>query len=119
MKPLDEMTSADKAGLLHQLFPKEIKSLLRYTLNTIETIKERQWQDDSWMTEREQSIIQQTREKIMQHWRRLHKDHELFADELFGSATAGYMIYTLQLYTGTRQHTNSKFSLAIDLLFNN
>lgn len=125
MKPLESLNNAEKGKLLHSLFPAEIAGVLQFVSGTSQTIKEEQeklrnnWGDsqlftfDFWLT-----LVQQAEKIIKQYGSKLEKSSSLFADQLFDGYGAVYMVHCLILYTSVRQHTNPKFTLAIDLLFN-
>lgn len=124
MKPLEHLINVEKARLLHELFPQEIPALLEYVYNLCLTIQEdeqltpNQWEKGLLTAEVRLSTVQEARDKIERYAERLHKQSRLFADQLFDGHVALYMVYCMTLYTTIRKHTNSKFVLAIDLLFN-
>ncbi|MBS1738266.1 MAG: hypothetical protein JSS98_16920 [Bacteroidetes bacterium] len=124
MKPLENLVNVEKARLLHELFPQEIPALLRYTNNmciTIQKDEQLTWNQrenglltvEAWL-----SFVEEVRSKIDKYGKRLHTQSRLFADQLFDGYTALYMVHCMTLYTATRKHSNRKFMLAIDLLFN-
>lgn len=124
MKPLENLINVEKARLLHELFPQEIPALLEYTNNMCHTIQEdeqltrNQWENGLLTVEAWLSFVEEVRSKIDKYGKRLHTQSRLFADQLFDGYTALYMVHCMTLYTTTRKHSNHKFVLAIDLLFN-
>lgn len=124
MKPLENLIIVEKARLLHKLFPQEIPALLEYTNNMCLTIQEdkqltrNQWENGLLTVEAWLSFVEEVRSKIDKCGKRLHTQSRLFADQLFDGYTALYMVHCMTLYTTTRKHSNHKFVLAIDLLFN-
>ena len=124
MKPLEHLINVEKARLLHELFPQEIPALLDYTHNMCLTIQEDEqltrnvWENGLLTVEAWLSFVEEVRSKIDKYGKGLHTQSRLFADQLFDGYTALYMVHCLTLYTTTRKHSNRKFVLAIDLLFN-
>jgi len=125
MKPLESLNNVDKAKLLHGLFPAEIPDLLQFVSGMSLTINEEQdrqrssWGEnqlfgfDFWLT-----LTQQAERTIKKYGKGLEKSSSLFADQLFDGYNAVYMVHCLVIYTTVRQHTNAKFTQAVDLLFN-
>ncbi|MGN6541430.1 MAG: hypothetical protein ACTHK8_03700 [Ginsengibacter sp.] len=124
MKPLEQLINVEKARILHELFPQEIPALLKYTNNMCLTIQEdeqltrNQWENGLLTVEAWLSFVEEVRSKIDKYGKRLHTQSRLFADQLFDGYTALYIVHCMTLYTTTRKHSNHKFVLAIDLLFN-
>ena len=124
MKPLEDLINVEKARLLHELFPQEIPALLEYTNNMCLTILEdeqairNQWKNGLLTVEAWLSFVEEVRNKIGKYGKRLHTQSRLFADQLFDGYTALYMVHCMLSYTTIRKHSNHKFVLAIDLLFN-
>ena len=124
MKPLEQLINVEKARLLHELFPQEIPALLEYTYNMCLSIQEdeqllhTQWNSGLFTIETWLSLVEEVRSKIDRYGKRLHTQNRLFADQLFDGYTALCMVHCMALYTATRKHSNYKFVLAIDLLFN-
>lgn len=124
MKLLENLTNVEKARLLHELFPQEIPALLEFTNNMSITIQEDeqsardQWKNGLLTVEAWLSFAEEVRSKIDKYGKKLHTHSRLFADQLFDGYTALYMVHYMTLYATTRKHTNHKFVLAIDLLFN-
>lgn len=110
--------------MLHELFPQEIPALLEYTDNMCLTIQEdeqlirSQWENGLLTVEAWLSFVEEVRNKINKYGKRLHTHSRLFADQLFDGYVALYMVHCMTLYTTVRKHSNPKFTLAIDLLFN-
>lgn len=124
MKPLNSLTNIEKGKLLHQLFPDEIPAFLVFVHNMSITIKEQEkihrehWENglfsfDFWL-----SLLTEVDQKINQYGDRLNKNPRLFADQLFNGYLAIYLAHCLTVYTTRRQHPNTKFTKAVDLLFN-
>jgi hypothetical protein len=124
MKPLENLINVEKAKLLHELFPQEIRALLEYTYNMCLTIQEdeqltRNQRENGLLTvEAWLSIVEEVKNKIDRYGKRLHTQSRLFADQLFDGYVALYMVHCMTLYTTIRKHPNHKFALGIDLLFN-
>ena len=124
MKPLEDLINVEKARLLHELFPQEMPALLEYTNNMCLTILEdeqairNQWENGLLTVEAWLSFVEEVRNKIGKYGKRLHTQSRLFADQLFDGYTALYMAHCMLSYTTIRKHSNYKFVLAIDLLFN-
>jgi hypothetical protein len=124
MKPLENLINVEKARLLHELFPQEIPALLEYINSMCLTIQEdeqllhTQWNGGLFTIETWLSFVEEVRSKIDRYGKRLHTQSRLFADQLFDGYTALYVVHCMTLYTATRKHSNHKFVLVIDLLFN-
>ena len=123
MKSLENLSSIEKAKLLHDLFPKEIPGYLVYVERLCDTIKEdeannrKSWENglmtfDFWL-----NLITQTQRKIEQYGIKLHQSSKVFAEQLFEGHLALFQCYVLHLYTHTRQHPNQKFTAAIELFY--
>ncbi|MGV3766775.1 MAG: hypothetical protein ACO1NW_11660 [Chitinophagaceae bacterium] len=123
MKPLEQLINAEKARLLHQLFPQEIPALLDYTRSLCTTLQEETqltanpWDNSLFTSQQRRDIIRQAAHRIGKYGHLLHTRSRLFADQLFDGHTAVFMVHVLTLYTTTRQHDNHKFAQAISLLF--
>ncbi len=124
MKTLENLNNVEKGKLMHELFPKEIPALLEFVHGMCATIKEnepeqrRQWEHglfgfDFWL-----SLVSDVEKKINQYGMKLHSSSKLFSDQLFDGYLAIYMVHCLMVYTTQRVHTNRKFTISIDLLFN-
>lgn len=124
MKNLSAYSNTQKARLLHQLFPEEMAAFLEFTSNLCQTIKEdedqnrKDWKNglftfDFWL-----QLINQIEDNISSSGSKLNKSSSHFAIQLFDGYLACFSIYTLQLFTTVRLHPNKKFTLAVDLLFN-
>lgn len=124
MKPLNNLTSIEKAQMLHQLFPDEIPAFLTFIHNMSVTIKEEEdqhrklWDNglfdfDFWL-----GLVNEADKKINQYGDKLIMDYRLFADQLFDGYPAVYLVHCLMVYTTQREHPNEKFTQAVDLLFN-
>jgi hypothetical protein len=124
MKAIGQMNNVEKGKLLHQLFPSEIPAFLQYVQRMCTTIKEEeqqqreQWNNglfgfDFWL-----SLIGDAEQKINRYGSKLHHNSGLFADQLFDGYLAMYIVHCLMVYTTVRKHPNGKFTMTIDLLFN-
>ena len=124
MKPLEQLINVEKAKLLHQLFPQEIPALLAYTSSLCSTILEEEqllrskWDNGLFTVEAWLSFVKEVGSKINRYGKRLYTQSRLFADQLFDGYLALYMVHCLTIYTTIRKHSDSKFVLAVDLLFN-
>jgi len=124
MKELQKLTEEEKAVLLHQLFPHEIKALLSYIKNTCITTIEREQQQrenwnkaalityDFWITH-----VKQTKQIMDKYGKDLQSNSQLFARHLYVGYIAVFSVHCLIQYTTTRKHPNPKFTQAVDLLF--
>ncbi len=123
MKDLEKLINVEKARLLHELFPQEIPALLEYASNLCATIKEDEhlhgkWENGLLTIEAWLSFVDEVERKIKRYGNYLHTHSRVFADQLFDGYLALYMVHCLTLYTTTRKHSNHKFVLAVELLFN-
>ena len=123
MKTIGQLTNAEKAKLLHELFPAEMPDFIRYAAGICSSIKEDEqthrakWDNglfdfDFWL-----SLANDTEKKIKQYGNKLNNNSRLFSDQLFEGYAAIFMAHCLIVYTTTRQHPNKKFTLAVELLF--
>jgi hypothetical protein len=124
MKPLDKCTNTEKARLLHQLFPNEIPELLQFVQGVCKTIQEDEqsnrtaWKNGLFTLDFWFSLVNEIDAKIKQFGKQLHRSSYVFADQLFDSYLAYYMVHCLLLFTTVQQHPNRAFTKAVDLLFN-
>jgi hypothetical protein len=124
MKALNQLDNIAKARLLQQLFPNEIPALTDFVQGMCEAVKENEelnrakWNNglftfDFWL-----ALAGEVEQKIDRYGAKLHKNCNLFADQLFDGYLACFTIHCIVTYTVVRQHENSKFVKAVDLLFN-
>jgi len=124
MKPLAQLLNAEKGRLLFELFPQEMPAALQYIQNLSLTIQEEQetirptWQDgllsfDLWL-----SLAAVTERLIRKYGKQLEKSSKLFSEQLFEGYQAVYMAHCLIQFTTISKHSNRKFCIAVDLLFN-
>jgi hypothetical protein len=124
MKAIEKLTNVEKAKLLHQLFPGEIVAFLDFVQDMCDTVQEEEktqglkWDDglitfDFWL-----SLVNQIDRLLKKYSRKQFNSEHLFADQLFDGYLAMYMVHCLIIYTTTRILPNSKFTKAVDLLFN-
>jgi len=77
-----------------------------------------QWKNGLLTIEAWLCFVEEVGNEINRYGKRLHTRSRLFADQLFDGYLAFYMVYCLSLYTTTHKHSNHKFVVAVDLLFN-
>jgi hypothetical protein len=125
MKPLESLNNVEKAKLLHSLFPAEAAGILQFVSGMSQTIAgEQEHQRGSWNKNELfgfdfwLSLSEQAQKTITKYGRQLEKNSSLFADQLFDGYGAVYMVHCLIIYITTQKHANTKFTLAVDLLFN-
>ena len=124
MKALKYLTNADKAILLHQLFPEEIPALLEFIKNmSISLIKEqvhhrKSWDNNLFSFDQWLLLVGQTVGIIDGYGKKLHRRHRLFSDQLFDGYIACYTNHCVTVFATTTEHRNRKFIQAIQLLFN-
>jgi hypothetical protein len=123
MKPLTELTQADKAKLLHDLFPQDVPALLKYLKGVCEAMQDNpqvyhQLLDNRFASIDEwQSYTMDMNRRLEQYGNRFSTRSRLFGDQLFDGALTVFTLYCLKLYTQTVKHPNEKFTAAIKLLF--
>ncbi|TRW21553.1 hypothetical protein FMM05_20055 [Flavobacterium zepuense] len=124
MKTLEVMTNVEKAGVLFDLFPREIPEFLDAIHGMCQAVKEdedghkRAWNNgflnwDLWF-----ALLTEAERKIRRYKTKMAKNKRLFADQLFDGYVVMYTVHCLTSYAPTRQLANRKFTLAVDLLFN-
>ncbi|WP_143053762.1 hypothetical protein [Parapedobacter koreensis] len=123
MKALEKLTDMDKAKLLHDLFPNEIKPLLDYISRYCEDLKfnpdkhSKGWSNRAIMTfEYWQGLGEQVEETITLHYMGLLKFSGTFSAELFYGIKGAFVIQCLLRWART-ECKNKKFKLAIALLY--
>ncbi len=122
MKPLENLSNVEKAKLLHELFPKEIPELLKFTNSLCATLLEdkeapSKWNNSISTYEMWQSCIKKVGDKISHYDKRLNNRSQLFADQLFDGYSACFTVHSLRLYVTARQHPNTQFVDAVKMLF--
>ncbi len=123
MKPLTDLTQADKARLLHQLFPQDIPALLQYMRGVCAAIQENpqvyhQLLNNGFGSIADwQSYTADMSKRLEQYGKRFSTNSRLFGDQLFDGELTIFTLYCLKLYIQTVQHPNEKFTAAIKLLF--
>lgn len=121
MKPFDELTIIDKARLLHELFPDEIKGLIEFILQTANSltiepqkVKDnwggKQFTADGWLI-----LAKDIDSRIVKNFDALIRNKQRFSDQLFDGYTA---LLTMQCMLDYREVCkNSKFIQAMQFLF--
>lgn len=123
MKPLNNLNNAEKAKLLHELFPDEIPAILTFVKNLSITIEEEKevlnskWDNQLFSFSFWLSLAKDAEKKIDQYGTKLHKSSNLFADQLFDGYAALYLVHCLIQLTSQREHQNKKLVKAVELLF--
>ena len=124
MKALNQFSNIEKAKLLHQLFPTEMPGLIDFTQGMCEAVKENQdlnrakWNNGLFSFDYWLSLAGNVHVATEKYGVRLHKNSNLFADQLFDGYLACFTIHCIVTYIAVRQHENSKFVKAVDLFFN-
>jgi hypothetical protein len=124
MKALNQLDNPGKAWLLHQLFPNEIPALIDFVQGMCEAVKEDEdlnrakWNNDLFTFDFWLAIAGEVEQKIDKYGAKLHKNSNLFADQLFDGYLACFTIQCVVTYTTVRKHSDEKFVKAVDLLFN-
>ena len=118
------MTNVEKAGMLYDLFPREIPELLDAIQGMCQAVKEdkdghqRAWNNgflnwDLWL-----ALLGEAERKIGKYKTKMAKSKRLFTDQLFDGYVVMFTVHCLTSYAPTRQLANRKFTVAVDLLFN-
>jgi hypothetical protein len=121
MKPLKHWNNEEKAELLHQLFPDQIRRFVSYveeTANVIISAPERvkdQWGSKTISAEVWIKLAKEINEIIVHSKDRLVANSDHFASQLFQAYKGIFLIQCLQDYITICP--NSKFNKAIELLF--
>lgn len=124
MKPLTDLLNTEKARLLHELFPQEIPALLKYMRGVCMAMQDdplvyHQLFNDGFDTIAQwQDYTADMNKRLLHYGDRLSKRSRLFADQLFDGDITRFTLYCLKLYQQTIQHPNTKFMMAVELLFN-
>jgi hypothetical protein len=124
MKALNQLNNLEKGRLLHQLFPLEMPAFLDFMQGMCEAVNENQemnrakWNNGLFSFDFWFSLAGNVRAAMEKYGSKLHKNSNLFADQLFDGYLACFTIHCIVTYTSVRQHENSKFVKAVDLLFN-
>ena len=122
MKPLNQLTSTEKARTLHRLFPKEIPALLNYLQQSCKDLSDNREQHrknwgqeyftfDAWL-----NLALQTDLLIEKHRDQLAKSCDVFADQLCFSYTVAFVNRGIIQYA-SQICTDEKFKLAVELLY--
>lgn len=88
------------------------------------TIKEEQesiqnrWENDMITFDFWLSLIDEVEQRIKRYRITSGVTSQIFAYQLFDGYLTLYLTYCLQRYTSEREHPNRRFSLAVQLLFN-
>jgi hypothetical protein len=122
MRPITELSNEEKAILLHQLLPTEIKAFLsnmeRYAITLVKHPAEhtKNWADkgiklnpNQWL-----KLAKKAADTISQKRENLSNSPEVFARELFRGYMGLFTVYYLQGYIGTCAY---RFRAGITLLF--
>lgn len=123
MKSLDNLNNVERAKLFHELFPDEIPAILEYVKILSITIEEEKeilnskWDNQLFSFAFWLSLANDTKKKIDQYGKKLHKSSRLFADQLFDGYAALYLAHCLIQLISQQEHQNKKFSKAVELLF--
>lgn len=124
MKPLNNLSNADRAKLMFQLFPKEMPALIQYTKeqckNIIdnETSVREQWQPNSiftfdfWL-----ALVKDAAQKIEKYGDELSKSSHLFSDQLFDGYICLAMCSCVLGHAKKRQRENPDYSVVVNLFF--
>lgn len=124
MKALNQFSNIEKAKLFHQLFPTEMPGLIDFVQGMCEAVKENQdlnraeWNNGLFSFDFWFSLAGNVHAAAEKHSVKLHKNSNLFADQLFDGYLACFTIHCIVTYTTVRKHENEKFVKAVDLFFN-
>ncbi|EHQ24651.1 hypothetical protein BDD43_3016 [Mucilaginibacter gracilis] len=125
MKNLRNLTNADKAKLLHELFPDEIPYLLDRIIIVCADLKTNQEQHrktwdfglmtfDMWL-----QLSEQVEERINKYRSSLVKSSKVFSDRLFSSFDYTVLFVNDRIVKYAQHNSeDEKFKLAVELLFN-
>jgi len=124
MKALQELTSNEKAKLLHVLFPQHMEDLINFIEGMCQTVQEEQengcraWDNgfitfDSWLY-----LAADAQKQIASNRKKMLGQSSTFASCLFSGYTALFSVHCVVTYTAVRKHPDNKFTKAVDLFFN-
>lgn len=124
MKPFDQLTTADKAKLLYELFPEEMPGYLNMVRQMSQFIREQEEENrknwakhllftfDQWL-----AIATDIEQRINKYGETIHEISWIFSEQLFEGDKAFYMAHYLRIYSKIRKPFRKKFDEAITLLF--
>lgn len=118
------MNNVQKARLLHALMLTEIPQFLNYAretclfiANNADIISEN-WKDQLFTAAFWIELSKDAHLRIEKYGRKLEQSSVVFAEQLFDGYGAIFMSHLLLQYTTKGKHSDPKFKLAVDLLFN-
>lgn len=124
MKALENMTLKERALLIHQLFPLQIKDLTDYICNMTYAVRELEaanrkvWYDPELPFDRFLDIADFIRDRFHAHGRLIENDARTFSDILFNEKLLPFTAYCIRTYQQTIRHHNNRFNSAIGIFLN-
>lgn len=121
MKPFDELNIIDKARLLHELFPDEIKGFIEFMLQTTNAIATGQqnikanWGGKQFTTDGWVELAKETDRRIVRNFDALQKNKQRFGDQLFDGYTGLFTVQCMREYMNVCE--SNKFAEAMKFLF--
>ena len=122
MKPLNELTSPEKAKLIHELFPSEIPDLIQFIQEVCNTIQREkdiiklEWDNQLLTAEFWFDLADKVTSIINRYGNKLGKSSRLFAGQFFTESVVILIVDAMVKY-GTAKSNNPKFIKAVELLF--
>lgn len=123
MKSLKQFNNVDKAGLLFQLFPEEIKSLVDFMGLMALTILEdhergrTKWNSSLFTFDKWLEVVQDANDRIAKYGEKLYSNKRLFTDQLFDGDAAHFAVHCIMVQVTTMQLLNVRYVYAIRMLF--
>lgn len=121
MKSLDEQTDKEKAKLLHQLFPDEIRRFIVFAetqtkkiISSPDALREN-WQGDLITVEVWVELAERARAIFDKYKQKLDADSSLFADQLFDAYQSMLTRHCLQQFN--RYTGNQRFIKTVHAFF--
>ncbi|REC62265.1 hypothetical protein DRF65_11165 [Chryseobacterium pennae] len=122
MKPLDKMSNLDRAYLLAQLFPDDLKQLTEFIKTEVERFTEKkecvysQWTEGLITAEFWYRLVDNCKRTFANNGTRLYRNPRTFRDQLFDSYDALFSINALIHFT-EETACSKKLKYAIYSLF--
>ena len=123
MKPLDELTTQEKAKLLHELFPEEMSALIEFIQETCSMIEREkdiiklEWENQLLTAEFWFDLSAKVNDIIEQHGNKLGKSSRFFSNQFFNGPVVILIVDCISKY-GSAKANHAKFAKAVELLFN-
>ena len=122
MKPIDKLTNVERARLLFELFPGEIKLFINFTKDFTQEIIDNpeklknETVDQMHTTDFWQELVYNAKARLDKYGDNLANRRNLFSDQLFDGYDLLYARFCLQR-SMTNEQCNRKFKQAVMLLF--